>query len=64
MMDGDIPEDRLQLLEPQTEDWHCFVCQHDVQHVQPRVHLKSVALIWKLYRWSVHGNSCAICIIY
>ena len=26
MMDGDTPEDRLQLLEPQTEDWHCLVC--------------------------------------
>ena len=26
MMDGDTTEDRLQLLEPQTEDWHCLVC--------------------------------------
>lgn len=26
MMDGDTPEERLQLLEPQTEDWHCLVC--------------------------------------
>lgn len=26
MMDGDTPEDRLKLLEPQTEDWHCLVC--------------------------------------
>ncbi len=25
-MDGDTPRDRLQLLEPQTEDWHCLVC--------------------------------------
>ena len=26
MMDGDTPKDRLQLLEPQSEDWHCMVC--------------------------------------
>ncbi len=26
LMDGDTPRDRLQLLEPQTEDWHCLVC--------------------------------------
>ena len=26
MMDGDTREERLQLLEPQTEDWHCLVC--------------------------------------
>ena len=26
VMDGDTPWDRLQLLEPQTEDWHCLVC--------------------------------------
>ena len=26
MMDGDTPKDRLQLLEPQSEDWHCLVC--------------------------------------
>lgn len=26
MMDGNTPEDRLKLLEPQTEDWHCLVC--------------------------------------
>ena len=26
MMDGDTIEDRLGLLEPLTEDWHCLVC--------------------------------------
>ena len=26
VMDGDTPWDRLQLLEPQSEDWHCLVC--------------------------------------
>ena len=26
MMDGNTPEERLQLLEPQAEDWHCLVC--------------------------------------
>lgn len=26
MMDGDTPKDRLELLEPQAEDWHCLVC--------------------------------------
>lgn len=26
MMDGDTPKDRLQLLEPQLEDWHSLVC--------------------------------------
>ena len=26
MMDGDTPADRLTLLEPQVEDWHCLVC--------------------------------------
>lgn len=26
MMDGDTPKDRLALLEPQAEDWHCLVC--------------------------------------
>lgn len=26
MMDGDTPKDRLVLLEPQAEDWHCLVC--------------------------------------
>ena len=26
MMDGDTPRDRLELLEPQAEDWHCLVC--------------------------------------
>ena len=26
MMDGDTAKDRLQLLEPQSEDWHCMVC--------------------------------------
>ncbi len=26
MMDGDTPEERLQLLQPTTEDWHCLVC--------------------------------------
>ena len=26
VMDGGTPWDRLQLLEPQTEDWHCLVC--------------------------------------
>ena len=25
-MNGDTPQDRLELLEPQTEDWHCMVC--------------------------------------
>ena len=25
LMDGDTPQDRLQLLEPQSEDWHCLV---------------------------------------
>lgn len=25
LMDGDTPRDRLQLLEPQCEDWHCLV---------------------------------------
>ncbi len=25
LMDGDTPQDRLQLLEPQCEDWHCLV---------------------------------------
>ena len=25
MMDGDTLEERLQLLEPQAEDWHCFL---------------------------------------
>ena len=26
LMDGDTPADRLDLLEPQAEDWHCLVC--------------------------------------
>ena len=26
LMDGDTPRDRLELLEPQAEDWHCLVC--------------------------------------
>ena len=26
MMDGDTPRDRLELLKPQAEDWHCLVC--------------------------------------
>jgi hypothetical protein len=26
MMDGDTPVERLELLEPQVEDWHCLVC--------------------------------------
>ena len=26
MMDGDTPEERLQLLEPQVEDWHYLLC--------------------------------------
>ena len=26
MMDGDTPKDRLELLEPQAEDWPCLVC--------------------------------------
>ena len=26
MMDGDTPRERLELLEPQAEDWHCLVC--------------------------------------
>ena len=26
LMDGDTPVDRLELLEPQAEDWHCLVC--------------------------------------
>ena len=26
MMDGDTPRDRLELREPQAEDWHCLVC--------------------------------------
>ena len=26
VMDGDTPHDRLQLLEPQTEDWHTLMC--------------------------------------
>ena len=30
MMDGDTPRERLQLLEPQTEDWHCLVCMLNV----------------------------------
>ena len=25
LMDGDTPQDRLQLLEPQSEDWHCLL---------------------------------------
>ena len=25
VMDGNTPEERLQLLEPQAEDWHCFL---------------------------------------
>lgn len=26
MMDGNTPEERLELIEPPTEDWHCMVC--------------------------------------
>ena len=26
MMCGNTPEERLELLEPQSEDWHCMVC--------------------------------------
>ena len=26
VMDGDSPHDRLQLLEPQVEDWHTLMC--------------------------------------
>ena len=26
VMDGDTPTERLELLEPQAEDWHCLVC--------------------------------------
>ena len=25
-MDGDTPNERLGILEPVTEDWHCLVC--------------------------------------
>ena len=32
MMDGDTPKDRLQLLEPQLEDWHSLVCMLKVRY--------------------------------
>ena len=31
MMDGNTPEERLELIEPQTEDWHCMVCMLKVR---------------------------------
>ena len=32
-MDGDTPREHLQLLEPQTEDWHCLVCMLTVSFI-------------------------------
>lgn len=32
LMDGDTPRDRLQLLEPQCEDWHCLVIMLSVSY--------------------------------
>ena len=34
MMDCDTPKDRLQLVEPQTEDWHCIVCMLKVSYTK------------------------------
>ena len=33
MMDGDTPEEQLQLLETQIEDWHCLVCILTVSYI-------------------------------
>ena len=33
MMDGDTPAERLELLEPQVEDWHYLVCMLGVSRV-------------------------------
>ena len=33
MMDGNTPEDRLELIEPQCEDWHCMVCMLKVSEL-------------------------------
>lgn len=44
LMDGDTPADRLELLEPQAEDWHCLVCVLTVSsmHVQHLYQLSCV----------------------
>lgn len=34
LMDGDTPRDRLQLLEPVCEDWHCLMCFLKVFHTK------------------------------
>jgi len=42
-MDGDTVEDRLGLLEPVTEDWHCLVCLLDFLSTVVKGHLLACA---------------------
>lgn len=61
-MDGDTPWDRLQLLEPQTEDWHCLICvlMVSLHNDQEKLLLtiittKVAAIISRMYSINLYG---------
>ena len=67
MMDGDTPEERLGLLQPQCEDWHCLVCvlrvsslyTHNMQQLYNTVtDSKTQTELSFLCRWS--GRFCIV----
>ena len=50
-MDGDTVRDRLGLLEPVTEDWHCLVCLLSVRN------LHNENIIWQPYIYIVNMHN-------
>ena len=63
MMDGDTPEERLQLLEPQIEDWHCLVCVLKVCFYSDSVCFYSALVFkWVVFiatmNWNADYNYC------
>ena len=42
IMDGNTPEERLELLEPQTENWHCMVCMLKVSTYTEQITLDGI----------------------
>ena len=41
LMDGDTPVDRLQLVEPVSEDWHALMCFLKVNHTDVKLNVKN-----------------------
>ena len=50
MIDGNTPEERLELIEPPTKDWHCMVCMlKDSRQAEYVINMRDDIYIYTLY---------------